>query len=136
MAIAAVAALSAISFIAQTEAGARQKKAARAQGRAAEDVAAQEAERRLKETEKFEGRQRSAFLSSGVSLEGSPLLVLEETRRTGKEQALSIREAGRQRSAAIRSGSTAAFQQSLFQGAGTLTSGFAEVNRLSAQRQA
>jgi len=40
------------------------------------------------------GTQRSQFLSSGVELEGSPLLVLEETLRLGEEDLTAIKTTG------------------------------------------
>ena len=39
-------------------------------------------------------RQRLAYLASGVTLEGSPLLKLEETRRLGAENVEEIQKAG------------------------------------------
>jgi len=41
-----------------------------------------------------EDRQRLAYLASGVTLEGSPLLKLEETRRYGAENLDEIQKAG------------------------------------------
>ena len=44
------------------------------------------------------------FLKSGVMLEGSPLLVMEETRRKGEENAKNVRESGAARAnLAVRS---------------------------------
>lgn len=45
-------------------------------------------------------RQKLAFLASGVTLEGSPLLVMEETRKRGAENIEEIEKAGSARSAA------------------------------------
>lgn len=45
-------------------------------------------------------RQKLAFLASGVTLEGSPLLKLEETRKRGAENIDEIQKAGAAGSAA------------------------------------
>lgn len=45
-------------------------------------------------------RQKLAFLASGVTLEGSPLLKLEETRKRGTENIEEIEKAGAAGSAA------------------------------------
>ena len=45
-------------------------------------------------------RQKIAFLASGVTLEGSPLLTLEETRKRGEENIEEIEKAGEARSRA------------------------------------
>jgi len=53
--------------------------------------------RNIKETQ---DRQRLAYLASGVTLEGSPLLKLEETRRLGAENLDEIEKSGSARSEA------------------------------------
>lgn len=64
--------------------------------RAREEVRVSEREAALAEEDAEETRraQKVAFLASGVELEGSPLLVMEETRRKGLENAAEIRRAG------------------------------------------
>lgn len=49
------------------------------------------AQERMLDTER---RQKLAFLSSGVTLEGSPLLVMEETRRKGLDNIDEILKGG------------------------------------------
>lgn len=56
---------------------------ARAQAQLAFDEAAYAAEAKAREVRKFRAEQSGVFRKSGVTLEGSPLLVLEETRRLG-----------------------------------------------------
>lgn len=56
-----------------------------------EDAARAATEARL-EAEQHQKKQRALFLKSGVSLEGSPLLVMEETRAKGEENAKNIVE--------------------------------------------
>ena len=41
---------------------------------------------KAREIRQFSGQQRVAFASSGVTLEGSPLLFIDETRRLGQEE--------------------------------------------------
>ena len=48
-----------------------------------------------------ERRQKLAYLSSGVSLEGSPLLIMEETRRKGAENVDEILKSGNAAAGAI-----------------------------------
>jgi hypothetical protein len=48
-----------------------------------------------------ERRQKLAYLASGVTLEGSPLLIMEETRRKGAENVDEILKAGDAASGAL-----------------------------------
>lgn len=77
----------------------------KSQARAAEQQAAMqgaEAERQAQREARFEQqnvdsmmrRQKLAYLKSGVTLEGSPLLVMEETRRKGAENIDEILQGG------------------------------------------
>lgn len=50
------------------------------------------------DAEKFRARQKMMFLKSGVDLSGSPLLLMEETRRKGEENARNIMESQAARS--------------------------------------
>jgi glutaredoxin len=53
-----------------------------------------------KNIEKTQRQQQIAYLKSGVTLEGSPLLVMEETRRLGAENIAEIEAAGKAQSEA------------------------------------
>lgn len=64
------------------------------QGRIAQDEANVEAGRRADEVRKFRARQKMGFLKSGVTLEGSPLLVLEETLNEGQKEVDAIVRSG------------------------------------------
>lgn len=81
----------------QAEAG-RQSEYAIAQGNLAakerERVAFKEAQVEKQNAEDAERRQKLAYLASGVTLEGSPLLVMEETRRKGSENVDEILRSG------------------------------------------
>lgn len=53
-----------------------------------------EATRKANENRKFLKRQKLAFLKNGVTLEGSPLFVLEETLEKGQEEVNAISRQG------------------------------------------
>ncbi len=57
--------------------------------------AQEEALRVSKERERFRKKQKLAFLKSGVTLAGSPLLILEETKRESAKEVEAIRRRGR-----------------------------------------
>lgn len=67
----------------------------RAQAQLALDEAAYEAEAKAREVRKFRAEQGLAFRKSGVTLEGSPLLILEETRRLGAMEVDFMMKRGR-----------------------------------------
>lgn len=56
----------------------------------AESESLAEANRRATEVRQFQRRQKLSFLKNGVTLEGSPLLVLDETLRSGQEEVDAI----------------------------------------------
>jgi hypothetical protein len=89
--------------------GDQTRRAAKKQARITEDEAAENARRHEIEVRKFASEQELGFLSSGVVLEGSPLLVLKETREQGLLDAEGIRTAGRARASAIRGQGRSAF---------------------------
>lgn len=81
--------------------GYQQNKAAKAEAAALNDqanLAQAEASRSAdiaqQENDRLRRSQKLAFIKSGVSLEGSPLLLLEQTRQFGKEQVQSILSRG------------------------------------------
>ena len=75
---------------------------AQAKARGAESARVSEREARLTQEDAIatERRQKLAYMASGVTLEGSPLLVMEETRRKGQENVDEILKAGKASSAA------------------------------------
>jgi hypothetical protein len=75
---------------------------AQAEARGAESARVAEREARLTQEDAIatERRQKLAYMASGVTLEGSPLLVMEETRRKGQENVDEILRAGQASSAA------------------------------------
>lgn len=56
----------------------------------AENESQAEARRRATEVRQFQRKQKLAFLKNGVTLEGSPLLILDETIASGQEEVDSI----------------------------------------------
>lgn len=54
----------------------------------------EEAKRIEREGKSFKKRQKMLFLKSGVALEGSPLLILEETEQETRRQVSAIRKRG------------------------------------------
>lgn len=69
-------------------------RAVKQQGALAAEESEVEAQRVEAEGGRFQARQKLAFLKSGVSLEGSPLLTLQETGEETKAQAGAIRRRG------------------------------------------
>lgn len=77
-----------------------------------------EAARTKENLQKFMSDQESSYLKSGVILDGSPLLVLEETRRKGLEDINNIRDSARaQADSLIRQGRNQLIGSILFGGA-------------------
>ena len=62
---------------------------------AAQQSAEYDASQKRKETEKLLGRQRALYGKAGVTLEGSPLLLMEETASEGELDALMIEREGK-----------------------------------------
>lgn len=103
-----------------------------ARGREAARVAAREAKLEGEQAEREARRQKVAFLASGVSLAGSPLLIMEETRTRGRENVEEIlaggrasgeaaRAEGRLQADQARSSGRQAFMQGISSGVGSLT---------------
>lgn len=61
------------------------------------------AEQRAGQISKFQQKQASRFLSSGVTLQGTPVVVLEETRQKGQEEVDALIRAGQSRANLARS---------------------------------
>lgn len=72
------------------------------EARLTEEDAKRAAEEEIAEAEKTRSRQKTLFLKSGVVLEGSPLLVMEETREKGAENAQNVTDAAKRRADLIR----------------------------------
>lgn len=79
----------------------QQAEIARQQGRLSFEESLEQAEITKAGVRQFEQRQGLAFLKSGVTLEGSPLLTLLKTRQEGAKQVAAIKRRG---AAALRFG--------------------------------
>jgi hypothetical protein len=77
------------------EAAAREAAALRAQGDIAYQQAQEEQALFRRENALAAGQQAEAYLSSGVSLAGTPLAILNETRRLGQFKLDAIEQQGR-----------------------------------------
>lgn len=104
--------------------GIQQSREARSQANKASEEAELQSRAEARETIKLEKQQKLAFLKSGVALEGSPLLLLSETKRKGKENIEAITESGRVRASSIRASGRGALISGLTSAAGTAAGGF------------
>lgn len=64
------------------------------QARLAQAEAAAQAKRRAVDVRRFAANQKVAFLKNGVTLEGSPLIALEDTYSAGQEEVDAIANRG------------------------------------------
>lgn len=78
----------------QNQAAKREASLMEDQGRIEQEEAAAEAQRRADEVRKFSRVQGLSFLKNGVSLAGSPLLVLDETLTQGQQEVDAITRSG------------------------------------------
>lgn len=77
-----------------------------------------------REVEKFQSEQELAYLKSGVLLDGSPLLVLEDTRREGLADVRNIRESARNRASNLRRQGRSQLFGSFFSAGGQALTGY------------
>lgn len=101
------------------------------QGRIAQQEADREAALHAEDVRKFQRNQAVAFTKNGVSLAGSPLLVLDETTSKGQEEVDSIVRSGaaertlyNQRGVMAKNQGRAALIGGFAQGFSTAASGF------------
>ena len=113
-----------ISAGASIYAGAQTKQEAFIQARIAEQEAKEQAKLKKLEGKKFMAKQEMAYLSSGVMLEGSPLIVLRESAESLKDEIRSIEIAGREKAESFRRRGRAAFTEGLLRGSAALAEGF------------
>lgn len=90
------------------------------QARLAQSEAAAEAQRVANQNRKFLKRQKLAFIKAGVTLDDSPLFVLEETLEEGQEEVTAISRRGDAQARLF----SARAQQTRGQGRAALISGF------------
>lgn len=86
----------------QKKADKQAKQAANAEADIMEADAARAAQAEIADAEKTRRLQRMTYLKSGVDLEGSPLLVMEETRTKGAENAANVTASAKAKADLIR----------------------------------
>ncbi len=64
------------------------------EGQILKDEAELAAKQKARESGKFQSEQAHAYASSGITLEGSPLMVLEETRSLAQQEVDALRQRG------------------------------------------
>lgn len=117
-----VAALGAVS---QANAGKAAKRAA-AHSAAQERKLARERERvSRRESDLVRGRQRAVTAAQGTTMEGSPLMLLEDAAAEAELEALHIREGGEARAGALIKQGRAAQSAGYMQAGDTLLAGAA-----------
>jgi hypothetical protein len=89
-------------FSSSVNAGIEESKAAREQARILEKETLLQAKEKERVNKKFIQEQELSFLKSGVILDGSPLMVLEETARLQKEDVSNIVRTGFDRAGSLR----------------------------------
>lgn len=91
-----------MSYREQKEADKAARRQADIEARREEQDTARAALEEKRDAEKHRKLQKMMFLKSGVLLEGSPLLVMEETRQKGLENAANIMRSGKLKAQSIR----------------------------------
>lgn len=125
--VAAVAAIgsAALGAVSQANAGKAAKRAA-AHSAAQERKLARERERvSRRESDLVLGRQRAVTAAQGTTMEGSPLMVLEDAAAEAELEALHIREGGEARAGALIKQGRAAQSAGYMQAGDTLLTGAA-----------
>lgn len=131
----ASAASSVMGGMEQQDAYNQQADMAMAQGnmQAAENerVAFRQAQNEKEQSERARRAQKVSYLASGLKLEGSPLLVMEETRqkgienvdeilRSGQAGASAARQEGRMKASSLKASGRKAFREGITNAAGTM----------------
>ena len=102
--------------------GKAEKKAANARAALEMEAATDQANYKRDQLKKLIASQTVAYAKSGVTLEGSPLLVMEETEREGLAEADKIERTGRRRAEAERQAGRDAFTGGLIGAGASLAS--------------
>lgn len=104
--MAVMAVISAVSSVAggMSKQAAAQKEAKSLENQAMLSQQEAEVEARIHATQvrKFSANQKTAFLKNGVTLDGSPLMVLEDTRQSGQEEVNAMQRSGAAKAQLLR----------------------------------
>ena len=117
--------LSGVSAAGAVVSGIQQSKEADRQAKIAQQQSEAEARSEARSNIALEKRQKLSFLKSGVALEGSPLLLLEETRREGGKNVENVLAGGINQAQSLKASGRQALIGGIASGVGTAASGFA-----------
>ena len=128
----AVVGAAALSAYGSAQAASAAKKAGISNALSEQAQAKEDERRSRRESALLIGRQRAITAAQGTTLEGSPLLVIEDTAAEAEIEALHIREGGTARAgAALRAGSAASTAMR-FQATSTLLGGIGQAFGMTA----
>ena len=114
---------SALGAVSQINAGNAAERAAAVSAAQARKLARERERISRRESAFMLGRQRAVTAAQGTTMEGSPLMVLEDAAAEAELEALHIREGGQARAAALIREGKAAQSASLLNAATTLLGG-------------
>lgn len=114
---------SVISAAGSISAGKAQKKAARQNALAARMQAEEDARRSRRQSDALLGRQRAIVAYSGTTMEGSPLLIAEDTGAEAETEVRHILQGGEARASAYLKAGSAAARAGYIDAGSTLLSG-------------
>jgi hypothetical protein len=114
---------SVISAAGSLSAASSQKKAAQQNATLARLQAEEEVRRLRRQSDALMGRQRAVVAASGTTMEGSPLLIVQDTAREAEIEIRHILRGGEARANAFQQAGSAAAQAGLIDAGSTLLSG-------------
>lgn len=121
---------SVVSAAGSISAGKAQKKAAQQNAALARMQAEEDARRARRQSDALMGRQRAVVGASGTSMEGSPLLIVQDTAREAEIEVRHILRGGAARASAYQQAGAAAARSSYIDAGSTLLSGVGRALRL------
>lgn len=114
---------SVVSAAGSISAGNAQKKAAQQNAALARMQAEEDARRSRRQSNALMGRQRAVVAASGTTMEGSPLLIVQDTAAEAETEIRHILRGGAARASAYQQAGGAAAQAGLIDAGSTLLSG-------------
>lgn len=100
--------------------GMQANKVAKENARIEMENAKAEAKQKAKEVERLRSLQQAQYGASGVTLDGTPLMVLDETQKEGDAEVNDILRRGSNNAKVLRMEGRNAFTSGLFKAAGTV----------------
>ena len=107
--------------------GKSEKKAAQQNAALARMQAEEDARRSRRQTDALMGRQRAVVAASGTTMEGSPLLIVQDTAREAEIEVRHILRGGAMQARAYQQAGAAAAQAGFVDAGSTLLSGIGRV---------